>query len=326
MREFISSAIVAPLASLVLTWACWSASAEPLRLAVLKFGTVNWELDVIRHHGLDKQEGVELDVVELASTQAAKVALQAESADLIVSDWLWVSRTRRRGGNFVYVPYSSAVGAVMVPPESTAKSLADLQGKKLGVAGGPLDKSWLILKMYARQLANLDLAEVTEPAFGAPPLLAKKAEQRELAAVLNYWPYCARLEAKGFRTLIGVTEAAAELGATGQVAMIGYVFRESWAKRNASVIDGFLRAVRRARQILATSDAEWQRIKPLTLAEDEATLIALRRRYREGIPKSSVAAMRASTEELSRLLAKSTGGSITDPAGGLAPGTFWQPD
>jgi NitT/TauT family transport system substrate-binding protein len=319
------SAIAALVASLALLWTCASAHAEPLRLAVLKFGTVNWELDVIRHHGLDKAEGIQLEVVELASTQATKVALQAGSADLIVSDWLWVSRTRRRGADFVYMPYSSAVGGVMVPPESTARTLADLSGKKIGVAGGPLDKSWLIVKAYARESANLDLSQATEQAFGAPPLLAKKAEQRELAAVLNYWPYCARLEALGFRTLIGVTEAAAGLGAHGQVAMIGYVFRDAWAKRNASAIKGFVRATRRAREILANSDAEWQRIRRLTLAEDEATLIALRRRYREGIPKASAAALQASTEQLFALLAKAGGEDLTGPMGELAPGTFWRP-
>jgi len=318
-------AIAVLLAGLALAWAYSAASSEPLRVAVLKFGTVNWELDVIRHHGLDKQEGIQLDIIELASTQAAKVALQAESADLIVTDWLWVSAARHRGADFVYAPYSSAVGAVMVPPESTARTLSDLRGKKLGVAGGPLDKSWLILNAYARESANLDLAEATEQAFGAPPLLAKKAEQRELAAVLNYWPYCARLEALGFRTLMGVSEAAAELGAHGQVAMIGYVFRESWAKQNSSAIQGFLRAASRAREILARSDAEWQRIKPLTRAEDEATLIALRRRYREGIPKAPAATMQANTERMSALLAKAGGEALTGPMGELAPGTFWQP-
>ena len=34
--------------------------AKKLRAAVLKFGTVNWELNVIEHHGFAKAEGVEL--------------------------------------------------------------------------------------------------------------------------------------------------------------------------------------------------------------------------------------------------------------------------
>ena len=39
-----------------------------------------------------------------------------------------------------------AVGGVMVRPDSGVYTLADLRGKRLGVAGGPLDKSWLLLR------------------------------------------------------------------------------------------------------------------------------------------------------------------------------------
>ena len=47
-----------------------SAELETVRIGVLKFGTVNWELDVIRHHGL--AEGIRLDVVELAGKPATR--------------------------------------------------------------------------------------------------------------------------------------------------------------------------------------------------------------------------------------------------------------
>ena len=43
-------------------------------------------------------------------------------------------------------------------------------------------------------------------------------------------------------------------------------------------------ASRQARSILMTSDAEWQRVKPLTGAADDAELDRLRDWYRHGIP------------------------------------------
>ena len=49
--------------------------------------------------------------------------------------------------------------------------------------------------------------------------------------MLNFWPYAARLEAAGFTQLIGIEDVVSELGAKGEVAMVGYVFSESWAKR-----------------------------------------------------------------------------------------------
>ena len=52
-----------PWACLLLVAVAWlgagPARAEPLpvvRIGVLKFGTVNWELDVIRRHGLDRRK------------------------------------------------------------------------------------------------------------------------------------------------------------------------------------------------------------------------------------------------------------------------------
>lgn len=65
-------------------------------MGVLKFGTVSWELDTIKHHGLDAAEGIDLQVVELASNQATQVALQGGAVDMIVSDWLWVSGSARK--------------------------------------------------------------------------------------------------------------------------------------------------------------------------------------------------------------------------------------
>src|SRR5215471_10448411 len=72
-----------------------TTAAEPtIRVASLRYGTLSWQLDVIAKHGLDKQEGIRLEPLELATTPAAQLALQAGSIDLIVSDWLWVSRQR----------------------------------------------------------------------------------------------------------------------------------------------------------------------------------------------------------------------------------------
>ena len=300
-----------------------AAAAEKVKVGVLKFGTVSWLLDTIQANKLDKAEGIELDVMPLASTQATTVGLQGGSADIIATDWLWVSRGRTSGGEFTFSPFTTALGSIMVPPDSPIKTLADLKGKKLGVAGGPLDKSWLLIVAYALRTANIDLRTETRQEFGAPPLLAERAKQGALDAVLNFWPYAARLEAKGFTQLIGVEDVVRELGAKGEVAMVGYVFSESWAKENPKAVDGFIRAAKKADELLATSDAEWQRLKPLMQAEDEATFEALRRRYREGIPERPVAQNEADAKVLFQFLREFGGERLVGGGNELAPGTFW---
>jgi ABC-type nitrate/sulfonate/bicarbonate transport system substrate-binding protein len=107
-----------------------------LRVGLLRFGTVAWEIDTLRHHGIDRKHGITVVPVEFASNEAAKVALQAGAVDMIVTDWPWVARQRGEGSDFSFVPYSRAVGALMVPPASDIGSLSDLKGKRIGVAGG----------------------------------------------------------------------------------------------------------------------------------------------------------------------------------------------
>jgi NitT/TauT family transport system substrate-binding protein len=299
-------------------------AAAKVRVGVLKFGTVSWVLDTIQRNGLDKAEGIELDVVPLASNEATAVGLQGGSVDIIATDWPWVSRERSGGADFTFSPFTTALGAIMVPANSPIKTLADLKGKTLGVAGGPLDKSWLLIVAYALRTANLDLRTETKQIFGAPPLLAEKAKQGELDAVLNFWPYAARLEASGFKQLIGIEDVVSELGAKGEVAMVGYVFSEAWAKQNLQAVDGFLRAANKADELLATSNEAWDAIRPLMQAEDDATFEALRRRYREGIPERSTAENESDAKVLYQFLRELGGEKLVGPGAELAPGTFWK--
>jgi NitT/TauT family transport system substrate-binding protein len=318
------------LLALVISTIAASTSGEPAQAAtkvtvgVLKFGTVSWVIDTIQRNGFDKAEGIELDVVPLASIEATAVGLQGGSVNIIATDWLWVSRERSGGADFTFSPFTTALGAIMVPANSPIETLADLKGKKLGVAGGPLDKSWLLIVAYALRTANLDLRSETQLVFGAPPLLAEKAKQGEVDAVLNFWPYAARLETSGFKQLMGVEDVVSELGAKGEVAMVGYVFSEAWAKQHMPAVEGFLRAAAKADELLATSNEAWDAIRPLMQAPDDATFEALRRRYREGIPDRSIAENESDAKVLYQFLREFGGEKLVGPDAELAPGTFWK--
>ncbi len=298
-------------------------AGETVRVGVLKFGTVNWEIDTIRHYQLDRKNGIELDVVPLAGNEATRIALLSGAVDIIVSDWLFVSRQRAEEMPLAFVPYSTSVGAIMVPPGSDIATLADLRGKTIGVAGGPLDKSWLMLRGLAEGKAGFDLAEETTQAFAAPPLLAEKLRQGELDAVLNYWHYNARLEAEGYQLLVSAQAAAAALGADGDISAIGYVFNETWANDNAQTVLGFVQASRDAKALLATSDEAWERLKPMMKAGDDAAFDTLVKRYRQGIPARPIAEEETDTARIYDYLARIGGEKLVGKAKTMAPGTFW---
>ncbi len=320
-KPHVRSMLGAPL----IAFACISApalAADTIRLAVQKTGTFAWELSVIRAHGLDKQANLELVVNELAAPEAGKIALRGGSADIIVSDWLWVSRERHIGAKLVFHPYSSAVGAVMVQAASPIRTLADLKGKTLAVAGGPIDKSWLLLQGVLKQ-DGIDLKSQAKVNYGAPALLAEKTLRGEFDANLNFWNFCAAMEAKGLRRIAGIEDILPRLGARGRPAMLGYVFDEGWAAKNRDALARFIATTRKAKQILADSDEEWLRIAPLVGNADAATLKVYRDRYREGIPRRPVSEEEADARTLYRVLAELGGAELVGPAAELAAGTFY---
>src|SRR4051812_15804990 len=47
-----------------------SAAAAKIRIGVLKFGTVSWELDTLKHHGFDAANGIDLEISYFAGEDA----------------------------------------------------------------------------------------------------------------------------------------------------------------------------------------------------------------------------------------------------------------
>ncbi|MDY8109467.1 ABC transporter substrate-binding protein [Fulvimarina sp. 2208YS6-2-32] len=296
---------------------------EPVRVGVLKYGTVNWELDAMVREGLDAANGVDVQIVPFAGEAASNVALQSGAVDMIVSDWLWVSRQRATRADYTFVPYSTSVGSLMVPDDSEIETLGDLEGKTIGVAGGPLDKNWLVIQALAQKDHGIDLASRNEIAYGAPPLLAEKARSGELDGVLNFWHYAARLEADGFRTLISGTDAAIAMGTDRPVASIGWVFRDSFAEAHPDAVEGFLAADLATKDLLATSDDIWVSLRPMMQAETDAAYATLIARYREGIPARSIADEVKDTEKLYALLHEIGGETLVGPSDRLVDGTYY---
>ncbi len=316
-------ALLAGLATLAALPARADTAPVPVRLGLLPFGTVQWEVETARARGLDRANGVALAVQELAGTQAAQVALLAGGVDIIASDWLWVARQRAAGIDLSFIPYSCAVGAVIVPADSPIRSTADLAGKRIGIAGGPLDKGWLLLRAQAARRHGIDLAAEATALYAAPPLLSQQVQAGKLDAVLTYWHFAARLEAAGLRQLVGVSDLARDLGLATAVPALGYVFRADWAADNAAALTGFTALSRQAKTILAMEDAAWTPLRPLLGVADDRAAMVLRDRFCHGIPTRWTEAERADAARLFAILAGLGGRELVGDATAIPDGTFW---
>ncbi|HZZ25024.1 MAG TPA: ABC transporter substrate-binding protein [Roseiarcus sp.] len=306
----------------------WLASgaeaADQLRIALQKTGTAAWEIELIKARGLDKAANLDIETTELASTEAGKVALVGGAADMIVGDWLWAARERELGDKLLFTPYSTALGAVMAQKDSPVHTVADLAGRSIGVAGGPLDKSWLLLRAAALG-AGRDLTKDARPSYGAPPLIAEKLVQGETETALEYWNFSADLEGRGFHRAIEMADVEKALGASGPVAMTGYLFNEAFAASHKDLLRRYFAATAEARKILSEDPSAWAPIKARLRLKDDAALAVYRQRYLEGVPKRTVAEEAADARLLYRRLAEVGGEELVGKAKELDAALFYDP-
>jgi NitT/TauT family transport system substrate-binding protein len=295
-------------------------------VGVLKYGTVNWEIDVIKHYQLDKKYNFNLQVMPLSNKNASAVALQSKAVDIILSDWLWVNRQRFSGKGYTLVPTSIASGGLYIPGDSKAKSLLDINQAKIGIAGGSVDKNWLLLQAYAQKKHQLKIKDSAEMVFATPPLLNRLMQRNDVDAAINFWHYNARLSASGFKLLVTVQQMLAELGINNKVPLLGWVFDQAWAVEHNQKLTGFLQASNEAKQRLLLCDEEWQRIRHLTKAESEDVFAALKKEYRTRLLRSFSSEEMKASKQVFAILAQQGGRDLVGKATTLADETFWKTD
>tara|TARA_B100000686_G_scaffold86786_1_gene93647 strand:+ start:689 stop:1660 length:972 start_codon:yes stop_codon:yes gene_type:complete len=320
MKKYLLSIVLILITSL---YSQKYANSNDIKLAVLKYGTVNWELNVIKHHNLDEKYGINIDITYLTNKNASAIALMSDAVDMIVTDWIWVSRQRDKGENFSLIPYSTAAGAIMVPEDSSIDSINDIQNVQIGIAGGSIDKSWILIRAYTIKKLGYDIAKNIEPAYAAPPLINGMITRGELDGALNYWNYTARLKALNFKNIISVTDVLPYLGIGETLPLIGYVFREEWAKNNPESIKSFMSASNEARKILDSSEKEWNRIQKITGAKNLETLNALKEGFRKGIPSEDTNEYIKPIKNAFKILANLGGKDLVGDSKELANGVIW---
>jgi len=259
------------------------AQLPKIKVAVLASGTVNWELEHLKSQELDKLNGFDLEIIKVASMSAAKIALSSDNADTIVADWLWANERITQGEPLRFIPFSKQIG-VILQQKGLGSDINALKGARIGIAGGPLNKSWVLLQAAAIQ-QGVDLKRDADIQFGSPPLLSQSFKAGRLDYLVTFWHYGVRLEAQGHQRFIGLNELMRRLGFESELPMLGYLFKQPYVQNNPNLVAAFTSAVMTAKQQLAENDEFWQPLRKLMKAEDDAVYSALINGYRQGAPK-----------------------------------------
>ncbi|MEQ1530759.1 MAG: ABC transporter substrate-binding protein [Methylococcales bacterium] len=299
-----------------------AAEKTSIHIGVQASGTVDWELTALQQAAQTETASFKIDIQHVANPEAAKIALQSGAVDMIVSDWIWVSRMRANGTDFSFYPYSDTSGALVVPENSPIHSIADLKGKRLGVAGGELDKNWLLMQALA-QKSHVDLNKAVAKTFAAPPLISEQLKQNRIDAALTYWNFAVKLEAQGYREVIDGAGILKGLGINETVPVLGYVFKQSWADSHKQALLDFFAASKQAKQTLCTDDNTWQKILPLTQTDDAKTQAQLRQRYCAGSIDNWGPTQQQAAEQIYSLLYKISNKQLTGDVEHIQAGTFW---
>ena len=211
----------------------------------------------------------------------------------------------------------------MIKKGEEINSFLDLKNKKIGVAGGSLDKSWLFLRAYAIKKYEKDPLTFFKTSFAAPPLINGLLRNNQLDAGYNYWNYTARLEALGYEEFLTLKDILPYIGIEGELPLIGYVFREGFVQKNEETLHGFIKASNEARKILKTSDNEWLRISEMTGAKNQLMLEKIRDGFRKGIPSDNHQLMRKNIQHAYKILSQIGGEELVGSSSSLASGTYW---
>ncbi|RYE83972.1 MAG: ABC transporter substrate-binding protein, partial [Hyphomicrobiales bacterium] len=261
------------------------ASAHELTLALQATGTAKWELAAMQALGLDQAHDLVLTVRDVADSRAGQIALQAGEADVILSDFVWVSLQRHHGAAVSLVPHSLSVGGLVVDPAAGIAALADLKGKTIAVSGSPVDKSYVVLAAAYRDATGAALGDDANVRFGAPPLVNELITSGQAQAALNLWNWNARAKLAGKTELVSIPALLTGLGLERTPPLLGWAFFADTGKTAA--ITAFLDASFDTKAALLADDALWDTIRAqMNVGDDDALFAQLRDGYRAGIVTS----------------------------------------
>lgn len=201
-------------------------------------GAVFYPLFVAQENGYFEEEGIEVTVEPVDGSGATIQQLSAGQAQVAVPSPGPFMQAVARGEDLrsVYTLYQSNVFSVQVPADSEVQSLADLEGKTVGV--GALDGGETpFVKAALKEAAGLEEGDYELLAVGDGGQAAVALNRGDVDAYASAFVDVAIMKLRGVELRNILPEEFQNFFDTV------FVFKSDFVEENANVIEGFGRAI-----------------------------------------------------------------------------------
>jgi ABC-type nitrate/sulfonate/bicarbonate transport system substrate-binding protein len=233
LRAVLLTLLIAPLA----------ARAEaPLRIAVVSRTIFYLPAWTAEQQGFFKEAGIEPKIEVYDAADRILVDLHAGSHQIGITSIENVIAESYKGGTLRVVAGSAQRPPHFIIAQPEIKTLADLKGRLIGVVSMQEGTTFFVKDIAAK--GGFDLADVRVQAVGGSPTRARLLKERKIDAGLQPYPLSYEAEAAGFSNLGPIADLVPDYQFTSVVV------DAAWARANAPVLVGFLRALRRGTEYM----------------------------------------------------------------------------
>lgn len=228
-----------------------------IRVLINPSGSQSFPAMLIQKLGLDSKHGFTVGIIPSANTQAEVIGIQSGNAEIGIWNWPDVARMREAGTKVVGIaPSEKWINTVVVPVDSTAKTIADLKGKRIGVLRRTgLD--WIVMRAVSKKLYGFDIDAEANVQEATVALLRGLMDQGQLDATIMYGDFTPAMVGSGkYRLFSTIRDYVAQLGIPNAPYSL-VATRMDYAAEHPQNVRAFLAAYRDAVDILMHDDNVW---------------------------------------------------------------------
>ena len=213
----------------------------------------------MKHYGFDQKYGLDVEIVPYAVPGGQYIMSRSGAVDVIAGNWIDIHRQRKKGGAQIQAFYGfhSYSIPIIVKPDSTITTFADLRGKRVGMFGATF-LDWIILRMAGKVAYGFDIETDTEITSTTPQLLNSLLEKDRIDAAFQFPPLTIMPMIEGKqRSIISVPEIMTEAGFNPDTFYLLWCIGDEWTKQHPDIIVKLQAAMQETYAKLRIDDEIW---------------------------------------------------------------------